>query len=155
MVSLELLRRYPIFACLTEEQLKQVAYITEEVDFAKDTVLSEPGQKATYLGLLLAGGIDVYYKSEEEFHPKTTKLALIGSVNPGELFSIVALLDPYVYSGKMVASQKVRCLKIDAPKLRELMDNDPRLGYLWMTKIVYEVAEYLGKTQVELAASRL
>ena len=39
MISIELLRRYPFFSMLTDDQLKAIAMIAEEKTYPKETLL--------------------------------------------------------------------------------------------------------------------
>lgn len=73
MVSPEIIRRYPFFGSLSDAQIKAFAMIAEEESFAKGAVICEEGQPATAFYLLMDGGVSLYYKSEEEFHPNTRK----------------------------------------------------------------------------------
>jgi len=50
MVSYELLRRYPSFGPLSEEQLKAIAKIAEEKTFPKDTYCSRKTRLQTGYG---------------------------------------------------------------------------------------------------------
>ena len=96
MISPEILRRYPYFGILSSSQLYAIADIAEEVAFEKGQTIFEECQPANELYLLLNGGVDFFYKSEEEFHPKSSKEFSVGEVNPGEPFGLSALLEPYV-----------------------------------------------------------
>ena len=72
MISPEILRRYPFFGALSDAQIKAIAMIAEEEQYAKGAVICEEGQPAKAFYLLLEGGVCLYYKSEEEWiaaHP--------------------------------------------------------------------------------------
>jgi CRP-like cAMP-binding protein len=152
MISPELLRRYPSFGLFNETQLKAIAMIAEEDSAPAGTVLFEERQPATHLYLLLEGGVDLSYRSEEEYHPKTRKEFAVGEINPGELFSISALIEPYVLNATARLSQDSKFVKIEAASLRELMEQDCSMGYLAMKQITKALMERLIYTRVQLAA---
>ena len=61
MISPEVLRRYPFFCCLNEEQQRAIALVTEEmrVDVGKELFVE--GQPVEALYLLVEGSVDLYY----------------------------------------------------------------------------------------------
>src|SRR3990172_6369790 len=96
MISPELLRRYSFFGKLAEADLYEIAMIADEFSADAGVTLFQEHQPAEALYLLLEGSIDLYYTSEEEYHPKIRKEFLVGEVNPGEIFSISSMLDPFI-----------------------------------------------------------
>jgi len=154
MISPELLRRYPIFAGLNEAQLRAIAMIADEIDCDAGTVLLEEGKEADTLFLLINGGIDISYKSEEPYHPKGSKVFHVGDVNPGELFGISSLVDPYKYNATATSSQACQIIKFDAKALRTLADLDCSLGYTLLQQIAKTINERLAFTRVQLAAAQ-
>lgn len=153
MVSPELLRRYPFFGVLNNEQLKKIAMITDEMKVPAGTTLFDECQPADTFFLLLEGSVDLSYKSEEEFHPKSKKVFPVGEVNPEEVFGISALLKPYEYNAAAKAPKDSRVLKINAESLRNLLNEDPELGYAFMHQIAKAIMERLTYTRVQLAAA--
>lgn len=153
MISPELLRRYPFFGLLNEDQLYAIAMISDEVDIEAGAILFEECKPAEALYLLVEGGVDLYYKSEEEYHPKTRKEFLVGEINPGEIFSLSAMIEPYVLSASARASKASKLVKIDAVELRKLCQEDPQMGYAVMQQIAKALMERLAYTRVQLAAA--
>jgi len=66
MISIELLRRYPFFSMLTDNQLKEIAMIAEEKNYPKQTLLVKENNQATKLILLLEGDVDLIYSGGGE-----------------------------------------------------------------------------------------
>jgi CRP-like cAMP-binding protein len=153
MISPELLRRYPFFGPFNDAQLRTIAMMADEISVEQGKVLFEECGPADTLYLLLEGSIDLYYKAEEEYHPKGKKEFLVGEINPGEIFSISALIHPYVLSATARAAQVCRIVKIDAAALRSALEEDPRMGYLAMQQITKALVERLAYTRVQLAAA--
>jgi CRP-like cAMP-binding protein len=153
MVSPEILRRYPFFGSLSDAQIKAIAMIAEEEQFAKGAVICEEGQPAKAFYLLLEGGLSLYYKSEEEFRPSTRRDFLVGEINPGEIFAISVFVEPYKYTSTVKAEQECHVVKFDAAELNKLIEKDPRLYCILMRETAKAAMERLAYARVQLAAA--
>ena len=151
MVSPELLRRYPFFTMLDDEQLKAIAMITEEKSYPKGTLLVKENTTATVLALLLEGDIDLIFSGGGE---GAIVNALVGSIAPGEAYGVSSLIEPYRYTATARATVPVKVIEIDGVALRALIDKDQKLGCVVMRNVSVAVLERLKYTQVELAAAR-
>ena len=153
MISPEVLRRYPFFGPFSDEQLREIAMLGDEVSLEKDEELFEECAPADHLYLLLEGNIDLYYKSEEEYHPKDSKEFAVGEINAGEVFAISAVINPYVLNATAKAARDCKLVKIDGKALRELFEANPKMGYIAMHQVTKTVMERLAYTRVQLAAA--
>jgi CRP-like cAMP-binding protein len=153
MISPELLRRFPFFAPFTEEQLKEFALISEECSSLDGDLIFVERHTAEKLCLLLEGGIDLIYTSEEAYHPKTKKEFLVGEINPGDIFGISSLAYPYILNATARVSRSAKYIEIDAAALRKLLDDDPSMGYFAMQQVTKVLIERLAYTRVQLAAA--
>lgn len=151
MISPELLRRYPFFGPLNDAELKEIAMITDEAAIEQGTLLFTEGQPATTLYFLVDGSIDLVYSVQEQYRPETRKDFLVGEINPGEVFAISTLIEPYVYTSSARADKRSRVLKIDAHTLRDLLTKDCPLGYKLMRQIAHAAIERLASARVLLA----
>jgi CRP-like cAMP-binding protein len=151
MISSEYLRRYPFFALLTDDQLKELARIAEEKTYPKDTLLLKENASAKRLILLVEGDVDLIYSGGGE---GAISNALVGSIAPGEMLGVSSLIEPYTYISSARATMPVKVLEIDGDAVRALMQADASLGYTLMRNVAAAVLERLKYTQVELAAAR-
>ncbi len=151
MISPELLRRYPYFGQLNDEQLKAIAMIAEEKSFPKGILLVKENTPANKLMLLLEGDIDLVYSGGGE---GAVCNALVGSIAPGEVLGVSSLIEPYLYTASSRTTVPVKVIEIDGVALRALMAKDTDLGYTLMRNTAVAVLERLRYTQVELAAAR-
>jgi len=151
MVSPELLRRYPFFALLTDEQLKALAMIAEEKTYPKETLLLKENTPANKLILLVEGDVDLIFSGGGE---GAIANSLVGSIAPGEMLGVSSLIEPYTYISSARATVPVKVVEIDGPAVRALMQVDKLLGYGLMRNVAAAVLERLKYTQVELAAAR-
>ena len=153
MVSPELLRRYPFFGALNADQINSIALIADEITAPAGTKLFEECQPADMFYMLLEGSVDLSYKSEEEYHPKSTKVFSVGDINPEEIFGVSSLVQPYEYSAAGTVTKDSRLLRIKAADLRKLLGEDTELGYIFMQQIAKAIMERLSYTRVQLAAA--
>lgn len=151
MVSPELLRRYPFFAMLSDEQLKAIAIIADEKSYPKDSLLVKEDNEANKLILLLDGDVDLIYSGGGE---GAITNALVGSIAPGEMLGVSSIIEPYKYISSARATMAVKVVEIDGAAVRALMQVDKLLGYALMSNVAAAVLERLKYTQVELAAAR-
>ena len=151
MVSPELLRRYPYFGPLNDDQLKAIAMIADEKTYPKDMLLVKENTPANKLMVLLEGDVDLIYSGGGE---GAICNALVGSIAPGEVLGISSLIEPYIYICSARTTMPVKVIEVDGIALRALMEVDQRLGYALMRHTASAVLERLKYTQVELAAAR-
>jgi CRP-like cAMP-binding protein len=153
MISPELLRRYPFFAEQTDQQLRTIAMMADEISMEQGKTVFEEGEAAANFYLLIEGSIELYYRSQEEFYPKTRKEFHVGDINPGEIFAISALIEPHVLNATAKTALPCRAIKIDAVELRTAIDGDPQLGCRLMRQVAKTAKERLAATRVLLAAA--
>lgn len=153
MISPELLRRYPFFSFLDDSHLKAVAMIAEEETHQTGTDILKSGDPADAFYLLMRGSVDLYYVVHEEFHPDKKKEFLMGEINPEEPLGISAVIEPYHYTATARASIPVTVIKIDGQALRDLMDNDQKLGCGLLRQIAKATMQRLEYTRTLLAAA--
>ncbi len=149
MVTAQDLRSLRFFQGLSQVQLEAVAAITEEVECDSDEVLLQEGLPVRMLHILLEGAADLYYSTSAD--PRDERL--VCEIEPGEVFGISALIEPYALTGTVQTVLPSRILKIDARALRALFEKDPRLGYLTMSKVAQTVMMRLHCARLKLAVN--
>ena len=154
MISPELLRRFPFFGFLDGTQLKAVAMLSEEMEFNKDAVIFETDQSAVALYVMVEGSIDLNYKVIDRDDPRIVKEFFISELNPGDIFGLSALLEPFKHTmtAKVLAPSKV--IRIEAGGLRTLSELDAKLSAGLMKATAKAAMERLHDTRIQLAAAR-
>lgn len=152
MISTEILRRYPFFAGLTEAQLKAVAMLAQENAYPKESIIFEECAQADRVFLLLEGSIDLYYRSQEEFHPTTTKNFFVGEINPGEVFGTSSIIEPYELNATAKNPVNCKLIEIDALELRKLMGTDLDLANKLLLAVIKTLKERIIAMRVQLAS---
>jgi CRP-like cAMP-binding protein len=153
MISPELLRRYPFFGALSDEQLRQIAMITEEETHDEGKIFLKEKAPADDLYLLIKGSVDLLFTVEEEYHPDRRKEFTVGEINPGELFGISALIEPHLYTSTARAASPVQVLHIDGAALRQRCAADASLACHLYAQVARLALERLNATRIQLAAA--
>jgi CRP/FNR family cyclic AMP-dependent transcriptional regulator len=154
MISPELLRRFPFFGFLNESQLKAVAMLSEEVEFEKDAIIFETDQAAVALYVMVDGDIDLNYKVIDRDDPKIVKEFFISELNPGDIFGLSALLEPFKHTMTAKVNAPSRVIHIEASGLRALSELDAKLQAGLMKATAVAAMERLNDTRIQLAAAR-
>jgi CRP-like cAMP-binding protein len=153
MVAPELLQCYLFFGFLKPEQLKAIADISKEEACPSGALVFTEGQAAEWLYILVKGSVDLFFRIEVAFHPEQGKELLFGTIHPGELFSISALIEPHVLTSSARAAKDCRMIKINAAQLLELCEQDEDFAYGLMQQIVKATIERLNATRLQLASA--
>jgi CRP/FNR family transcriptional regulator, cyclic AMP receptor protein len=146
MISPEILRRYPYFAGIGDESLRQLAMMVEEKRVPADSVLFRQGDPARWLSIILSGEVNIQYLLG------SGELRTVDTLVSGDLLGWSAMVEPYKYTAIGTTTKPSELAMIDGGKLRQICDRDPLLGY----RLVMEVAKLLGArlegARVQLAA---
>lgn len=149
MISPELLRRYPFFGGLNEDELPAIAMIAEEVAYPPEAIIFREGEAATAIYVLTSGNVELIYEIER---PGGADISYVGSIAPGEPFGISAFVEPYRLTATAKAAGAVRAIVIEAAPLRTLCEENCHLGYTVMCQVARTLAERLTFARVQLAA---
>ena len=155
MVSPEVLRKFPFFGFLDGEALSQVAMLAEERPVQPGEDIFEAGRPADALYLLLSGHVELATESYDPiFRPELRRRYLVGEINPGEAFGLSAVIPPYQLNAGARVTEAGSVLRMDARKLLQLMEADPRFSCGLYRHICEALIERLHYTRVQLAAAR-
>ena len=147
MISPEVLRRYPYFGSINVESLKQVAMLADEVTVPAGTQMFNEGDPAQYLYLILRGEVNIQYLLG------TGELRTVDTLVDGDLLVWSAMIEPYKTTAVGTATKATQLVRISAPKLRELCDKDPLLGYRLTIEVAKLLAHRLESARIQLAAA--
>lgn len=154
MVTPELLRRYPFFHVFADTHLKAMAMVAEEVTYGVGETLYEIDKPAEKLFLLLNGCIEHYFIVIDSPNPAIRKEYYLSDINPGEIFGLSSMLEPYRHTTTARATALSRVIQIPSSSITTLGELDPKLGYLLMHQVAKTALEKLEATRVQLAATR-
>lgn len=148
MISPELLRRYPFFGGLSEEQLKRIAMISEEINLEKDEFLFKEGEAAEAIYVIVDGGVDVLINIDAEGAAQEE----LSSLSAGEVLAWSAIVPPHTLTASAVANTPTRVVAVNAEAMRNLFEQDCELGYRILSRLVVVLRERLASTRTQLAS---
>ena len=154
MISPELLRRFPFFNFMDDKQLKAVAMIADEKSYEHSEDVVVNNSPAVKLFFLIEGTASYYYVVTSEHDPYYKQEYFISDFNPGEIFGISALIEPYVFTASVRAEKTCRLIEIDASALRALCEVDMQLSCGLMRAVAKAAMERLQHTRVQLIAAK-
>ena len=153
MISPERLYRLDFFGLLEEADRETLANIAVEEEVQQGTTLFEEKQAANGFFYLIEGYIDLYQRTFDTYYPTLSKDLLVGAVHPSEIFGLSAIVEPYIYKATARTAQPCQFIKFDGPKLRRLIHEDCRLGFIFMREISVALTDRLMDTRVQLASA--
>ena len=146
MISPEVLRRYPYFATVNDESLKAVAQLADEKSVPAGTQMFSEGDPADTLNIILQGEVEIQYILG------SGERRTVDTLVDGDILGWSAIIEPYKYTAVCTTKKDTKLVAIQAQKLRDLCDRDPRLGYRLTNQIAKLLAHRLEGARVQLAA---
>ncbi len=153
MISVELLRRYPFFGRLGYDQLKSLAMIAEEVELQDGQVVIEEGKPADALYFLVQGSVALYHPVGSPHTPSGNGEVVVCEINPGEPFSISALIEPHILTSTARSSGVSRVIRLKVEDLKVVFAQDARLECMMVRCVAEAAMGRLNSTRVQLAAA--
>ena len=146
MVSSELLRDFPFFADLTDEELKSIAMICNEEKYEANTFICRQRGQAEKLYVLLEGTVEIKVDTDEEGLQQET----VSTLSRGDAFCWSAVVEPYLLTASAYAATPVTVVSIDGAGLRAMFELDCHLGYRVLQKAAQIISNRLKDTRIEM-----
>jgi len=136
MVPIEALQRFPCFAQLNRQNLRELALVTEEVTIPAGTRIFGEGEDADTLYGIVRGEVEIRYPLA------SGELCSIQTLTDDDILVWSAVVEPYKTTAEGVTTRDTELLAINPRKLREyFFDKDPTLA----RAILHQVAKMLAK----------
>jgi CRP-like cAMP-binding protein len=129
MISIELIRRYPFFADLNQEQIAILAKVAKEERVEAGHYFLREKEQTPYLYLVVEGNVTAVIVI-----PVREREIIVGTIGPGEVFAWSALVPPHIATATVKATTPCDVIAIDCRKLLEIFEEDTGFGYRMMTK---------------------
>jgi CRP/FNR family transcriptional regulator, cyclic AMP receptor protein len=111
----KLLAEVPFFEGFSDDDLRRVVALTDEVAAEAGSVLIDQGDTGTHCYLIVEGMASVYVRGE-----------FVASVRAGSMVGEMALVDHRPRSATVVADTDVRLLRFGSAAFRTLLDEMPK-----------------------------
>ena len=146
MVSPELVRRFPFFASLTDEEIKSIAMISEEEKYEANTFIFRERDQAEKLLVLIEGSVDIMVNTDEEGLERET----VSTLTHGDVFCWSAVVEPNVLTASALAATPTTVVAIDGAGLRAMFELDCHLGYRILQKSAEIISSRLRDTRIQM-----
>jgi len=149
MIPIRALKRYPVFARLTDDELERVAHICQDRTYEQGMIAFAEGGVATELCLVVDGKIAL----EMDFSPlshRVTRRITVASVGKGDLFGLSALVEPHILTLTSRCLERTKVISIEGEALRRVFDENPTIEAKVMSRISSVIVERLKDAQEKL-----
>lgn len=133
-ISIELLKRVPLFAKLGKEELAQIALICTEETVAPNELVIEQNTTGTELYIIAEGSMDVFISGLNN----SRSLVVLGK---GQVIGEMALIDQGYRSASVRSTNgDVVLYRVESDDFYELCEQNSRIGYIVMRNLAVDVA---------------
>jgi CRP-like cAMP-binding protein len=160
MISPELLRRYPFFANLSEQQLVTLAQAASEVSVEPGHYFFRDGDELDHFYLVVEGEAAIVVEVPDQAVEQKvsgqltgklqTKDVVVSTIEPAGVFGWSALVPPHKSTASGKATTASRVIVVDAVKLRPVFEEDTAFGYLMMQKAAQVTRARLRDLRIEV-----
>ena len=135
MVTIEELKKFPIFQCLSDFELENIQEITKKENFDADRRVFEEKSIATNLYLVSKGRVVIKMRGDSG-----NDQLPIDTIGPGEIFGWSAVAEPHTFTAAAHTLEKSEFLVINSDVLRDLFKKNYHIGY----KVMREIASVIS-----------
>lgn len=129
------LRRVPLFADLSPDELQQVALVASELSFSQSEVLARQGEAGDEMYVILEGEIEV---SVEGTAGNREVLARRG---PGEVVGEMSIISREPRMASLIAASDLRILRIAQKEFEGILRERPQTGLAVMRVLIKRLKE--------------
>ncbi|MFL6567279.1 MAG: cyclic nucleotide-binding domain-containing protein [Burkholderiales bacterium] len=138
---LQVLNSVQLFSGLSENEKAEIAERLQYAPFARGDAITKQGNAAHWLYILAFGDAEVLYEPPGGAVPQ-----LIGSVQAGQFFGEMALINGEARNATVMAKTDVECYRLDRASFQELLRQRP--------EIAAEVRRVIGARKPDLEQAR-
>ncbi|HEY6340307.1 MAG TPA: cyclic nucleotide-binding domain-containing protein [Bryobacteraceae bacterium] len=141
---IEIAHAYRVLADLEPSQLRKLLLIAEEKEFAAETIIIPERAKSSFLYLIVSGAVAL-----ERWLDHYT--VLIQTLHAGDAMGWSALTSDARTHFQTRALTPVSTVAFAGDRLLAACDQDPRMGYALMKRLLELVTERLDRTRLQPA----
>ncbi|MBN1810454.1 MAG: hypothetical protein JXA14_01310 [Anaerolineae bacterium] len=142
MVTVEMLKRFPLLAHLPHEDLAELMEICEIETWEAGQTVGQEGDRADRLRLILLGKVALDKRVQLGRHGSVRR-ANVSIVGPSQAFCWSAVVAPYVLTLSSVCLEPCKFIAIDAERLQAFMEENPQTARRLMSSITELVGSRL------------
>jgi CRP-like cAMP-binding protein len=141
---IESLPYIPLFQDLDPAQTALLKPLFEQYTCPADTVIFEQGAPATYLYLLIKGGVAIRYKPYDSPPITLTRL------RDGDVFGWSAVVGSPHYTSSIISESEIEAIRIRGSHLLKLFNDAPETGKVVMDRLARVVSSRWKNAQAQV-----
>ncbi len=110
------LKQAPLFDGLARKQLERIAQLTDDLDVPAGTVLCKEGSRGEEFFVLMEGEAEVTQGGRQ-----------VGTMEPGDFFGEIALLESVRRTATVTAKTPLRFFVVSKQAFKSVLDTDPEI----------------------------
>jgi CRP-like cAMP-binding protein len=139
MTAISLLKKYPLFQDLNQQELEKIASVIKTENYRKGDIVFDQGQKGGKLYLIKSGCVEVTlpicrFDSREE---------KIAAIKEGEYFGELSFFDGREHSARVTALEDLELLVLSREDYNAIISADLEQGAEIQRKIILTVVNLL------------
>ena len=139
MITVEMLKRFPLFAYLDIEDLEELVGICELEQWEAGAIFAKEGERADKLRLLLVGKVALEKQIQFGQHGSVRR-ATVSTIGSGGAVGWSTLVPPYRFTLSGICLERCKFIAIEGQQLQDFAARNPRAAYSLMSG----VAEMVG-----------
>ncbi|MBI2287459.1 MAG: cyclic nucleotide-binding domain-containing protein [Chloroflexi bacterium] len=154
MTIKQTLKGSQVFSALSDAELEKIAALAQEKQYEAGMAIFQEGDSAEELFVIQEGkvaGQMILPRAQSGSGRKLT----VDVMTQNEVVGWSALVEPYTYTLTAVCLQNVKAISISGNKLRDLLRDNPKMGYEVVKGLIRVVASRLNDTRQMLVSERL
>jgi signal transduction histidine kinase len=142
MVTVEMLKRFPLLAHLPREDLAELMDVCEIETWEAGQIVGHEGDRADKLRLVLLGKVALDKRIQLGPHG-TVRRANVSIIGPGRAFCWSAVVAPHILTLSSVCLEPCKFIAIDSGRLQAFMEKNPLTACRFMNSITELVGSRL------------
>ena len=122
--KIDLLKRVPLFASCSRQELDALALIADEIDLREGSTLTREGRPGREFFVLIEGTVEVTREGEE-----------IARLGAGDWFGEIALLTKASRTATVTAASPVRVLVVTDRAFRQVLEATPSIAVKMLERL--------------------
>jgi CRP/FNR family transcriptional regulator, cyclic AMP receptor protein len=131
---------------LTEEQLRLIDSLIEEVHYQQNDLIFQQGERTRYLYFVVDGRVAI------RFNPEDGPVLTVSEISSGDVFGWSAALGTTCYTSSAVCLEEGSFLRLEGTDLKKLCQEHPETGILILNRLAGVIAQRLRGTHEKVVA---
>ena len=154
MTAKQTLRECQLFQALSDADLDRIVNISRPKEYEAGSTIFSERSTAEELYVLEKGRVALQMQLPL-VQPQLSKRVTVDVVSQNEVIGWSALVEPHRYTLTAVCLEPTNALALDGIKLRTLLQDNHRMGYEVLSRLIGVVASRLDETRHVLISERL